>query len=83
MLWTTKVYSVFDDGKGKPLLHMGEPESVEWYAEGREAKREEILASIETGIPALMALAMQQEGAVSYLLKTRREFEEKYVPVLP
>jgi hypothetical protein len=80
LLWTTKTYSVFDDGHGRPLITFGEPESVEWYAEGREATRQEILQSIETGMPALMALAMQQEGAVKHLLATKEAFVARFVP---
>ena len=41
MLWTTRDYSVFDDGAGKPLICMGEPTSVEWYCRGKLATREE------------------------------------------
>lgn len=80
LLWTTKTYSIFDDGKGKPLIHIGEPEHVIWYAEGRQATRAEILTSIETGMPALASLAMTQEGAMKYLLDTRDAFLDKYVP---
>ncbi|MBO0887465.1 hypothetical protein J2P12_00030 [Candidatus Bathyarchaeota archaeon] len=81
MLWTTKTYSLFDDGKGRPLIHMGDPEAVEWYAQGRPATREEVLSSIQSGMPALMTLAMQQEGAVKYLINTREEFERRYLPL--
>ena len=80
LLWTTKTYSVFDDGHGKPLITFGEPESVEWIAEGRAAKREEILRSIATGLPALMALAQQQEGAVKELIARRDEFIARWLP---
>jgi hypothetical protein len=79
LLWTTKTYSVFDDGHGKLLLTFGEPTGVEWYAEGRPATRQEILQSIEGGMPALMSLAMQQEGAVAYLLSTKEKFISQYV----
>lgn len=82
LLWTTKTYSVFDDGHGKPLITFGEPESVEWVAEGRPATREEILYSIETGLPALMALAQQQDGAVKHLLDTRERFIAQHVPAV-
>lgn len=80
LLWTTKTYSLFDDGHGRPLISFGDPESLEWIAEGRPATREEILLSIESGMPALMAIAQTQEGAVAELLKTRDRFIEKYVP---
>lgn len=79
MLWTTKDYSLFDDGNGKPLLHMGEPEHVEWYSRGKPATRAEVEASIAGGFPALMQLALQQEGAVKYLVEAREAFN-RYLP---
>jgi hypothetical protein len=80
MLWTTRTYSVFDDGHGRPLITFGEPESVEWFAEGRQATRGEIMHSIETGMPALMALAQTQDGAVKELLRARDTFVSRFVP---
>ncbi len=79
MLWTTKDYSLFDDGHGKPLLHMGQAESVEWYACGKPATREQVEESINSGLPALVALAQQQEGAMKYLDESRACFN-KYLP---
>jgi hypothetical protein len=44
------------------LFNMGEPiRRVRWFCEGRDATREECEHSIETGLPALMAVA-EQEG---------------------
>ena len=80
MLWTTKDYSVFDDGKGKPLIHMGAAEHVKWYAEGKPATREEVMESIESGLPALVAVAQQQDGAMKYLDAARQNFE-RYLPL--
>jgi len=79
MLWTTKDYSIFNDGKDKPLLHMGEPVSVEWYALGKSASREQVIASIESGIPALITIAQQQNGAMQALTEMRQRFE-KFIP---
>lgn len=45
------------------LFNIGEPERVEWYAEGREATRAEVRASIDSGLPALEELAAKQPGA--------------------
>jgi hypothetical protein len=80
MLWTCRDYAVFDDGKGKPLIHMGEPSSVEWYAKGIAATREQVLASIDSGMPALMAIARTEPGAVQELQEARARFE-KYLPL--
>lgn len=80
LLWTTKTYSVFDDVHGRPLITFGEPESVEWIAEGRKATRAEILHSIDTGMPALVALAQTQDGALKHLLDTKERFVSNYLP---
>jgi hypothetical protein len=79
MLWTTQDYSVFSDGKGGRLIQMGEPNSVEWYAEGKPATREQVMASIDSGLPNLVTMAMQQEGAMKYLDECRERFN-RFVP---
>lgn len=79
MLWTCTTYSIFTDGKGGQLISMGEPESVEWYRCGKKATRDQVLESIETGLPALVAVAQQQEGAMKYLDESRRRFM-RYLP---
>jgi hypothetical protein len=79
MLWTCKDYSVFDDGKGGKLLHMGEPTTVEWWACGRLATRSEVIASVESGFPALAMVAQRQDGAMKFLLELRERFNA-YLP---
>ena len=79
MLWTTESYSVFRDGRGGHLVHMGEPMSVEWYKEGKPATREAVMASIEGGFPALAEMALKQEGAMAYLMEAKQKFE-RYLP---
>jgi hypothetical protein len=80
MLWTCKDYSVFDDGRGGKLVNMGEPEHVEWYAYGKPATRDQVLASINSGFPALAAVAMQEKGAMEFLTAARSKFESNHIP---
>jgi hypothetical protein len=80
LLWTTKDYSVFSDGKGGKLLHMGEASEVEWWSAGRYATRAEVERSVESGLPALAAVAQQQDGAMAYLLESKARFEKCYPP---
>lgn len=79
MLWTCETYSVFPDGRGGKLIHMGEPSSVEWFAEGKAATREQVMRSVESGLPALVALAQQQDGAMAALMEQRKNFE-RFIP---
>jgi hypothetical protein len=61
LVWTTRFYKVFDDGNGRPLIEVGEPCGVEWFAEGRAATRAEVQASIDSGLPILQGYA-EEEG---------------------
>jgi hypothetical protein len=77
MLWITRTYEVFSAHAGNtgPLIQMGTPESVEWWAEARPATRAEVVASIEEGLPNLEAMARQQKGGLEALAKARERFE--------
>jgi hypothetical protein len=59
-LWTTLNYKAFRAPNGGTLFHIGEPEHIEYYAEGRKATREEILESMESGLPLLMKVAVEE-----------------------
>jgi hypothetical protein len=60
LIWVTQHYQAFK-ANGGVLMKIGEAVSTEWYCRGREARREEIMASIESGLPILRKLA-EQEG---------------------
>jgi len=52
-IWVTKSYSIFRDHQRKPLIKIGEPESVTWWKLGRPATRDEVMESIDSGLPRL------------------------------
>lgn len=79
MLWTTDTFSVIPDGMGGRVISMGEPISVDWYACGKPATRDEVLRSVETGLPALEQLAAQEKGGLEHLNECRARFE-KFLP---
>jgi len=79
MLWITREFEVILDGDRKPLLVMGEPHSVEWWYRKRLATREEVLRSIETGLPALEAVAAQEPGGLVALQRCQKRIE-KFLP---
>lgn len=75
----TKSYKPFRVGDGL-LIEMGSPEEVLWFAEGRTATRDEVMASIESGLPILRAEA-EKDGQQSIDLLERMHKEAlKYVP---
>ena len=85
LVWTTRNFKPFK-AQGGVLFALGEPESMEWYAEGRPATLAEVEASIESGLPLLLDVARQDgEPAMRQLLDTaaafahrvRREFEQQ------
>lgn len=79
MLWKTRTYDIFDDGRGGKLIQMGEPESVEWFACGRPATREEVQRSIDSGLPNIEAIARQERGGLEALAKAVERFQ-KWIP---
>jgi hypothetical protein len=60
-LWTTKTFKPFNAIAGQPgiLFDLGEPDSTEWFAEGRAATRAEVDASINSGLPILLKPAIE------------------------
>jgi hypothetical protein len=58
VIWVTLGFKVLKV-EGGVLFQIGEPTELQWYAEGRTATREEILESIDTGLPFLEEAAAQ------------------------
>jgi hypothetical protein len=75
-VWTVRGYTVFRVGNGI-LFDVGDPEDVDWYAEGRKATREEVLASIDSGIH-LLEEACETEDTAEKRAKARRELQESW-----
>lgn len=53
LVWITKKYALKPDGRGGVLFSFGDPQETLWFAEGREATRDEIMESINSGLPIL------------------------------
>lgn len=69
-LWTTADFWVLDVIGGR-LLRLGEPEDVAWYAGGRQATRDEIVASVTSGLPILEEAARLEGAAALEELKSK------------
>jgi len=59
LIWITGGYKIFR-ADGGTLFRIGSPEHVRFFAEGRPATRDEVMASIDTGLPALREIAERQ-----------------------
>lgn len=69
LVWVTKSYTTFK-APGGFLIRLGPAEEVLWFSKGREATRDEVLASMESGLPALMdAAKLDGDEAVAELQK--------------
>jgi hypothetical protein len=64
LIWITHDYKMFrpDPRKAGLLFNLGPPKSIAFYREGRPATRAEILESIDSGLPILKGIAVQQGG---------------------
>jgi hypothetical protein len=82
LVWTTRTYRAFraQQGGHGVLFDVGAPDHVRWYAEGRPATRQEVLDSIESGYPSLLALAEQDGPAAMADLEAKRIAALAYVP---
>jgi len=87
LLWTctTKNYHLEKVANGWLFRLSGEPHHLGWYAQGRAASREEVLASIESGYPILLKLAQEQEAEEPHLrcVKHLEQQREKALLLIP
>jgi hypothetical protein len=59
LLWTTRHYQIMRHGPGV-LFTPGETESIEAYCEGRTATLDEVMHSVDTGLPFLREEAAKE-----------------------
>lgn len=57
MLWESRTYATWRPETGGVLFDIGDPVSVDWLCEGRDATHAEVMASVETGLPLLLEQA--------------------------
>lgn len=79
-LYETRAVSPFKAGDGY-LFRLGDPDRIDWWAEGRQATREEVLASIDSGYPLLLDTATKHDGpdGVKELIRAR-DAAMRYLP---
>jgi hypothetical protein len=63
LLWTTRKYFTQRLSNGV-LFKIGDPETLEFWAEGQHATKQEVLASINSGLPILQEMA-EEEGQIA------------------
>lgn len=80
LVWGCMQFKPFFPDTGGILFEIGKPVRVSWYACGRPATREEVMASIDSGFPLLRDVA-EKEGF--YALKELNERYERAMQLLP
>jgi hypothetical protein len=76
LIWVTKSFERFDDGRGNWLLRVGSPLQLSCWSGGKRCATSVVRASIESGFPTLYQAA-EAEGpdAVKNLIAMRDRFE--------
>lgn len=67
-LWICNGWKVFDAGNGQ-LFKLPSPRAVEWWSEGTSATKEQIMESINSGLPILEDAAKIDGSAAERALK--------------
>jgi len=79
LVWTSKTWEPFKVDTGV-LFDIGDPDTTRWFAHGRYATRGEVVASLDSGMPLLLAdVEGQGQRAVDYIMGQR----ERVTGLLP
>jgi hypothetical protein len=68
LIWVTRSYKI-QRHNGGVLFQIGDPTYLAWWARGRAATHEEIMYSINTGLPELRAVAERESLAAMEALE--------------
>lgn len=78
LIWTTRTYKLMRRPHGRYLIEIGEPDSLEWYAAGRLATREEVEHSVNSGFPLLEEADGSDPAAMKELQMRRLWLEARF-----
>jgi len=71
LVWTSNTWEPFKVDSGV-LFDIGDPAGTAWFAHGRYATRGEVVASLDSGMPLLLAdVGGQGQRAVDYIMGQR------------
>jgi hypothetical protein len=79
-LYETRKAKAFRPENGGWLIRLGEPDRVDWWAEGRQATRAEILASMMSGYPLLADEARKEGPEALHDLSRMRDDALRFLP---
>ena len=79
-VWITKDYRLAKHDQGV-LFKIGEPTNIFWFAQGRTATRAEVQASIDSGYPILLDMALEESSEAVAELAKQHQRAMQYLPV--
>ena len=82
LVWVTgyRGWRTISDGNGGTLFDVGEPKRALWFAEGVPATREQVLASVDSGLPILREMAEDEGPSAVAELERLHERALAHVP---
>lgn len=81
LLWTAKRLTTFPVAAGDGVIfNIGDPTEVQWFCQGRPATREEVEASIESGLPILQEMADEQGERAQRQLEKQLSVARELIP---
>jgi hypothetical protein len=80
-LYETPDYRQFQAGNGK-LIQLGNPMSVDWWAQGRRATRRDVMDSMDSGFPILEEVANREGPEAMAELMALREQALRFIPIV-
>lgn len=80
LVWVTRGWYMFRDPKGLPLFDIGKPDQTYWYAHGRDATHDEVVESVDSGMPTLRQAAAEGGPLAAIELEAQYGDAMKLVP---
>lgn len=77
LVWITKWYELMRNSDGSPLIHVGDPYETIWFALGKLANRQQVLDSMQSGLP-LLSEACNLEPSRQLRDEAREALMERY-----
>lgn len=81
-VWTSRNWYLMAKSPNKYLVNLGDPTGVQWFAEGRDATRAEVLAAIDSGMPILEEACRREDNPELFLASLMEQYHE-VLPLLP
>lgn len=77
LVWITRSFRWFRPQLGAPgyLCSLGDPVELLWYAQGRTATHEEILASMDSGLPALRDACQLDDDPAASMTRLDQQYQ--------